>query len=338
MSREFRGSGNRLIGMISRVAKLTMHTTNGASRAKHDPGRWLLALLGCAWGLLLTNQAWADTHALLVAVSKVQALPARLWLRGPENDVALMRAVLQERGVPAQNIASLSAARGDTPATHTAIVQAMLQVAQRAQAGDTVVLHLAGHGVQVPQRRGAEAEPDGLDEVFLTADTQAWNAAQGVLPQGLYDHDIGAWMDALVARGVRVFGVFDTCHASGMHRGAPGASTRWRGVAAAELGVPAHSTARPARVALRTPATNGRVLALAARAHESTPEEWLPKGSPQARLHGVFTYAVVQGLREGVADATELRLAVARQYGAGGRTTPVPVVLGTGGLSLQKTP
>lgn len=311
-----------------------MHTINGASRSKHDPGRWLLALLGCAWSLLLTSPAWADTHALLVAVGKVQALPARLWLRGPENDVALMRAVLQERGVPAQNIASLSAARSDTPATHAAITQAMAHVAQRAHAGDTVVLHLAGHGVQVPQRPGAEAEPDGLDEVFLTADTQAWNAAQGVLPQGLYDHDIGAWMNALVARGVRVFGVFDTCHASGMHRGAPGASTRWRGVAAAELGVPAHITTRRAQAALRAPTTNGRVLALAARAHESTPEEWLPKGSPQARLHGVFTYAVVQGLREGVADASAMRQTVAKQYAVTGRASPVPVVLGDGALGL----
>lgn len=274
------------------------------------------------------------SHALLIGVGNVAALPRRLWLRGPANDVALMQRTLQERGVPAPHITSLGGPGGEAPATHASIIQAMTQLTQRVQAGDAVVFHLAGHGVQVPQRPGAEAEPDGLDEVFLAADTQAWSPAQGVLPQGLYDHDIGAWLDVLAQRGAKVFGVFDTCHASGMHRGAPGVPTRWRGVAAAELGVPlqGHVQARPAN--LRAPQPSGHVLALAARAHESTPEEWLPKGSAQARMQGVFTYAVVQALAEGARDAGALQRSLARQYNTAGRTAPVPMILGQGGLGL----
>ena len=183
------------------------------------------------------------------------------------------------------------------------------------------------------------AEPDGLDEVFLTIDTGRWDAQRGLLPQALYDHDVGAWMDALAARQVRVLAVLDTCHAAGMHRGTT-AYTRQRGIAAEELGVPARQTARdsaapPAATATRaSPSAWGRTLALAARAHESTPETWLPKGAQQARLHGVFTYAVVQALRDGARDAAALRESIAWQYASAGRSSPVPMVLGTGSNAL----
>jgi hypothetical protein len=290
----------------------------------------------CGLGAYQASSATPKTYALLVAVSQVGALPKRLWLRGPDNDVALMRQVLQERGAASQNITSLSQAVGGTVPTFQAITEAMQRLVQRVQPGDHVVLHLAGHGVQVPPRPGAAPEPDGLDEVFLAADTQPWNEREQRLPQGLYDHDIGVWLDALAARQVRVLAVFDTCHAAGMHRAAS-SFTRQRGIAAAELGVPSpgRASAPPAPPArLRAQPSPGVVLALAARAHESTPEEWLPKASPQARLHGVFTYAVVQALREGAQDAASMRLWVARTYAAAGRASPVPMVLGEGKVGL----
>ena len=305
--------------------------------------RWALNAAALATPMHLAAQATPQTHALLVAVGRVAELPPRLWLRGPDNDLQLMRQALLERGVPATHITSLGAAPGATAAaTGAAIGQAMQTLLLRAQPGDQVVLHLAGHGVQVPPRPGAPAEPDGLDEVFLTIDTQRWDAQRGLLPQALYDHDIGAWMDALAARQVRVLAVLDTCHAAGMHRGttATSAYTRQRGIAAEELGVPARQTtgagaAPPAASATRAPpSAPGRTLALAARAHESTPESWLPKGAPQARLHGVFTYAVVQALREGARDAAALRDSIARQYASAGRASPVPMVLGAGSNAL----
>jgi hypothetical protein len=307
-------------------------------KAVHAPlnRRSALAALSGLTATLRGHAASAQTHALLVGVGQVAALPKRLWLRGPANDVELMRLALQARGASARHIVCLSQNPGDAAPTQDAITQAMQALMQRAQPGDQVVLHLAGHGVQVPQRPGAPAEPDGLDEVFLAADTQPWNGPEQRLPQGLYDHDIGAWLVALSAKGCRVLAVLDTCHAAGLHRG-NGSFTRQRGVAAAELGVPRQ--ARPnAHYGIyglqQAPLAPGLVLALAARGHESTPEEWLPKAAPQARLHGVFTHAVVQALRQGAADAAALRLAVAGQYAAAGRSSPVPMVLGQGAILL----
>lgn len=307
-----------------------------------------LAWWVCLLFLGLLSSASATTYALLVAVDRPAALPQRLWLRGPDNDAALLRQLLGERGVQPNHITWLGRAPGsDGLATRAAIEAAMQGLMQRLQPSDHLVLHLAGHSVQVPQRPGAEPEADGLDEVFLTADTQAWDPVQGVLPQALYDHDIGRFLRALAQRGVRVLALFDSCHAAGLHRAAPGRPARLRGVAAAELGVPQSaavvSAGKKANKATREVAARlllggpqwatkdqGLVLALAARSHESTPEAWLPTGAPQARVHGVFSFAVVRALRSGAGDAEALRRALAKSYAQDGRLAPVPMVLGEG--------
>ena len=220
----------------------------------------------------------------------------------------------------------------------------MQALMQRVQRGDQVVLHWAGHGVQVPQAADtSRPEPDGLDEVFLTADTQAWDAERQRLPQAVVDDQIGAWMDALVDRGAQVFAVFDSCHSAGMSR-SDGGRQRARSVAALELGVPtalgATSTKPRAGAAAKgsgaPPRTDGRVLAFAARAHESTLEEWLPRGAglAKARLQGVFTHAVVQALAGGAATPQELRESVLLQYRQAGRVAPVPQVVGEGRLPV----
>ena len=80
---------------------------------------------------------------------------------------------------------------------------------------------------------------------------------------------------------------------------------------------------------------DGRVLAYAARAHEATGEEWLPRGAglARARMHGVFSHAVAQALLQGVADAAALREALRRHYQQEGRLAPTPQVLGEGWLA-----
>lgn len=315
-----------------------------------DRHRGLLAVAtrGLVLALLLAARvACADTWALLVGVGEVASLPPRLWLRGPLNDVLLMRDVLRERGVPDDHVLLLADRGAGTRGrpTHDAITRAMADLAARVRPGDHVVFHLAGHGAQVPQRTGAAVpEPDGLDEVFLTADVQRWDTQAGRLPGALYDDEIGDWMDRLVDRGASVLAVFDACHAAGLARDR-GGPWRQRAVPAAELGVPsADALPRVAPRVGRTPAApaataaavqrrdDGRVLALAARGHESTGEEWLPKGGSVARtrLHGVFSHAVAQALRDGAGSPDALRQAVRQRYAQDGRMAPVPVVLGGG--------
>jgi hypothetical protein len=297
--------------------------------------------------LLLSGPALAADHALLIGVSDYPNLPRRLWLRAPGNDVALMRELLVERGVAPEHIRQLvSRAGGEREPTRRNILDAMAAVQAQVQRGDRVLLYLAGHGSQQPQpaEHGQRpTEPDGLDEVFLPADVQRWDGtgSAAAIPNALLDDEIGEWIDAVVDRGATVWAVFDTCHAAGMARAPAGAASRMRAVAPAELGLPApRRQALPLKLrpAAASGRTDGRVLALAARAHEATGEEWLPQGAPMGsnHLHGVFTFHVVQALRA-MPQATMpmLERAVRAAYARERRIAPTPEFKGDTAIPLR---
>ena len=314
------------------------------------PASWLrrgplvLAML-CAWFGL----AHAADYALLIGVADYPNLPRRLWLRGPINDVGLVRGALLEKGFAAEHIQTLTSRAGPTvePTRHN-IVRAFAAMRNRVQPGDRVFFYLAGHGSQQPQpleHPGRPTEADGSDEVFLPADVGQWDGsgAKAAIPNALLDDEIGDWMDALVDAGATVWGVFDACHAAGIARGG---RPRGRGISASDLGLPiaAHATgsrqkqlggqettggAATAR-AFGSARLDGRSLAFAARSHELTGEEWLPRGASlaKARRHGVFTFHFVRALRAGALTTSALQHAVGAGYAAESRISPVPQWLG----------
>ena len=49
------------------------------------------SLICARGGGLTTGAAWAENYALLVGASIYDNLEERFWLRGPANDVALVR-------------------------------------------------------------------------------------------------------------------------------------------------------------------------------------------------------------------------------------------------------
>ena len=129
--------------------------------------------------VLFVNGATARTnHALLVAVSQYPNLDKDLWLSGPKNDAKLVRNfLLANRLVKFDESNVITLADGvddaDLP-TLANIRQAVIDLEKNLQSGDFVYLHFSGHGSQAPALK-PDQELDGLDELFLPADTGAWN-------------------------------------------------------------------------------------------------------------------------------------------------------------------
>ena len=80
--------------------------------------------------------ALATDRALLIGVADYPDLPRRLWLRGPVNDVALMRDVLVARGMrPEHQRVLASRAGGADEPTRFNILAAMQAVRSAALPG-----------------------------------------------------------------------------------------------------------------------------------------------------------------------------------------------------------
>ncbi|WP_133155176.1 caspase family protein [Kinneretia aquatilis] len=316
-----------------------------ACSPRHSRRHCLLTLAALGWapaqvGAAPTARLPGMDRALLIGVSRYPALPARLWLHGPDNDVALMQELLRSQGLEAGRIQALSGAP-----SRTDILQAMEDLAQQARAGERLLFYYSGHGSQQPQAGEARwPEADGLDEVLLPADVQSWSGegASGQIPNALLDDEIGTWIDRLVDRGAQVWAVFDTCHAAGMARSEPGEPSpgpRVRALHPAELGLTlshARSSAADAKATrapgrFGSPRSDGRTLLFAGRSHERVREEWMPKGGSLAntRLHGVFTWHLAQLLRQqGWLDGERLIEQVRQRFLAEQRLSPVPMLLG----------
>lgn len=299
--------------------------------------RWL----GCAAVLCVVAAAcWpavatATDRALLIGVADYPALPKRLWLRGPINDVMLMRNTLIHRGFDPLAIQVLvSRAGGANEPTLANIQQAMGELKRQSQAGDRVILYFAGHGSQQPQpaQHGTRpTEPDGLDEVFLPADVRRWDGsgAEEAIPNALLDDEVGEWIDAVVDKGAKVWAVFDACHAGGMGRGR--GRTQWRSVASDELGLHQLKKPKPGPTH-EANRTDGRTLVFASRSHELTGEEWMPRNAPPlgSRVHGVFTFHLANALtRRTKVDAINMQEDLRNDYRQERRASPTPVFQGS---------
>ena len=78
------------------------------------------------------------------------------------------------------------------------------------------------------------------------------------------------------------------------------------------------------------------MLAYAARSHEATSEEYLPRGAglSKAKLHGVFSHAVVEALKGGASTTAGILASVRQRYAEQARMAPVPLALGDAGATL----
>ena len=180
------------------------------------------------------NSAYSKTTALLVGVSDYDETIGLADLRGPTNDVRLMRDVLRMRGVEDIRILADNLEGAERP-TRMAIMRSLQELQETANKGDFFIIHMSGHGTRQPDQNGDEG--DGYDEVFLPADVTRAEPGTLTIPNGIVDEEIGQAVDGIRARGADVWFIMDACH-SGTGLRAGSLSTADRFIDPKILGLP----------------------------------------------------------------------------------------------------
>ncbi|MDW7557880.1 MULTISPECIES: caspase family protein [Azospirillum] len=296
---------------------------------------------------LATSAVQARDIALLVGVSAYPSLPEHRQLRGPMNDVKLMRTALEKLGIKNREVTVL--ADGTTaaaPPTRAAILAQLDRITAQAGSGDRVLLYFAGHGSRQPAKPEdiGKRSFDGFDAIFLPRDVGRWDGSIRAVQNAIVNHEFRQRIDAIRAKGAFVWAIFDSCHSAYMARGPQ--EMRVRSVEAAELGIPdpeiAAAQARgvtsrglnKTAVPLEPDGDNslaGYAAFFAAQSTETTPEYLLPGDDPKATQHGLFTFHLARAILS-APDASFRRLGdqVLQLYAQNGRTSPTPAFAGPG--------
>ena len=258
--------------------------------------------------------------ALLVGVSNYYHLPTA-QLEGPANDAKLVNQMLLARGFNQSNITRLISSGSknrDNEPTRSNILASLSKLAKVSKNNDFVYLHFAGHGSRQPAKEKNNDETDGLDEIFLPADSKKWNSYIGSVENAISDNEIALFIDKIRSKGANVWVVFDSCHSGSMTRGIGQPTVRYRKILNKDLGIPSvkiekrtgHSRGYDTIALSDTPflpmvtsdsikinKNKGDLIAFsAAQSEQTTPEMHLPSGSVNSRSHGLFSYTLVDVL------------------------------------------
>lgn len=211
--------------------------------------------------------------------------PGQSDLKGPPNDVELVRSTLRSRLFDnPEDIRILL----DSAASHAGIAEGFRWLIERASdPGDVVVVFYSGHGSNAPDGNGDEARVtpgDRKDEGLVPWDVQSiHDPAQLIL-----DDDIGSWLDSLKTRNVTV--IIDACFSGTVTRGGDETGdTRARG--------PLESSGDSVPVISTSTGFRGRgnyTLITASSANEVAQEKPLGEGG---RVYGVLTFYLTEAMR-----------------------------------------
>lgn len=303
---------------------------------------------------IISHSASADEpaargQALLIGCTKYDNLDASLHLEGPANDVELMNELLCQRfGFSGERVVSLSESSGrpERRPTRANIEREFVRLGREAIAGEQVVVFLAGHGSQQPNLNPTEddPEPDGLDELFLPADVQAWNGGIGRVPNAIVDDELHGWLKAIEQRRAAVTVIVDSCHSGTMTRGVgervrqipPGILVPEEEISKARKRISHSSVTSDVEQTrgARPPETEMNRLPLvaiyASQSSEVTIEKRLPAEGQDRKPHGLLTYTLCQILsrQDNSMTCRELVRQIQTHYAGAGRSTPTPMIEG----------
>jgi hypothetical protein len=158
-----------------------------------------------AQSALLRGPGEGQVRALVIGIDAYQHVRP---LKGAAADARDIERSLRQMGV--RDLTSLI----DQQADRESVVRAIELLLQRTVRGDLILLSVAGHGAQEPERvKGSQ--PDGMDDVFLLPGFET-------TPLGSKQRIIGADFNHFIRefeqRGANVLFVADTCHGGGLTR------------------------------------------------------------------------------------------------------------------------
>ncbi|MGJ8696780.1 MAG: caspase family protein [Verrucomicrobiaceae bacterium] len=297
--------------------------------------------------LLATESTLAANHALLVGVSEYPSLDRSQWLVGPVNDVALAKEVLtgDRFQFPEKNITTLAGWPKEAEArpTRDNIAKAFENLATKAQKDDVVFILMSGHGSQQPANDDKDdIETDGLDEIFLPADTTVWNPEKKTIEGAIIDDEIKVWTNKIRNKGALVWIIFDSCHSGTMTRGTEQTGRVNRRIDPAllipkavstspSLKVPATRSETSGEYAKTSPASKGKLIAMyAAQSLEPTFE--LPMPPPHGPRRGLFSTTILEIIAgaPGALTYRDLAETVDVVYRSNGILQPTPLMEGDG--------
>lgn len=165
--------------------------------------------------LALNHEAWAEKKALIIAIGDYQ--PKTGWGKiSSVNDIPLIKNALKSQGFEDEKITVIQ----DQSATRKGILDALNNLYQTAVKGDIIVIHYSGHGQQIFDDNGDEA--DGLDEALVPYDAFSKFAYNYQGENHIRDDELGniinQFRNKLGKDGQLLF-ILDSCHSGSASRG-----------------------------------------------------------------------------------------------------------------------
>ena len=228
-------------------------------------------------------------------------------LRGPVNDVELLRKALEIRGVEDKDI------RMAVNITREQLISEMRALVSETNCGDSVLFHYSGHSNRGDARKSAARALKGWNVWLMPSDST---------PEGkgaLYAAELSQFVTALRNRGANVLMIIDTNFAAGLDlvdlQELATPQRRWTGrISAADDAVSGGAPDLGAITAVHDGAGDFAVLYSGDIQHFAF-ERKINIAEGESRVLGVFTYAVARALQTNE-DPTvrELLLAVDQEY------------------------
>jgi len=255
-------------------------------------GRVASGVTGLLFSLLLFSitaiPAPAKTLAIVIGVSEYESEELDDLKYSADDAAAIRDALVGYCGVAPENMWFLV----DAQATRSAIMRAFFEVTRRAKQTDTVIIYIAGHGGSIPDRGDEGDELDHSDEVFLPYDTQ-----KGFEDTYIIDDELGYLVSRFIAQSVVI--LMDTCHSGG----------QGRSVDLMGLGSRGSGDSMTRDVFSDPEARTGRAMLTACQSGEDAREF-------DELQHGVFTFFVLEGIENRLADANLDRVVTFDELGA----------------------